>query len=292
MSAAPHTTPQTSSAAPVSASSTSDLLTWKNPVATAKVFGSIVAALILVKINVLNYVFHLAYLGLLLSAGAEYAGKLIVGEGFVSKYAGSPNRKSETFRQLVLPALASFAECFEAELHKVVYAQDTEATLKAAGVSYILYKLTSWFSLYTLAFVTVILTFTVPFVYQQNKKEIDAAVAQYSKLARAKTSEYTALAHKKVAPHLDNFAKKTGPVGSFIQSKFPTRTAGSTVGSPQAGSAHTTAPLAAEEPSTGVSTGASKFPEVPSAAPTLSVPTLSSATHVFTDGEAAVKTSL
>ncbi|EEQ39925.1 hypothetical protein CLUG_04053 [Clavispora lusitaniae ATCC 42720] len=240
----------------VQSSSATSLLTWKDPVATGKVFGAIIGALLLVKINVANHFFHLAYIGLLAAAAAEYAGKLVTGQGFVTKYVGTPKSHSKVFKESVLPALADASECAEKRLHKIIFAQDIEATLKAAGAAYILFKLTSWFSVYSLIFTSVLLTFSVPLVYQSNKKEIDAAVAQYSKIAKEKSAEYTKIAHDKAAPHIDAFIKKSGPVGNFIQSKFSTRTAGSTVGAKPA-----------QEPATGYSSGSSQFPDVPSAAP-------------------------
>ncbi|OBA22382.1 hypothetical protein METBIDRAFT_39754 [Metschnikowia bicuspidata var. bicuspidata NRRL YB-4993] len=231
------------------------LLTWKDPVATGKVFGAIVAALVLAKVNVVNHVFHLLYLALFAAAGSEYAGRILTGQGFVQKYIGTPQKRAGAFKESVLPAVGNAAEALEAEFHRVVYAQNIESTVKAALVSYMMYKLTSWFSVYALVFATVLLAFSVPYVYQTNKKNVDAAVAQYTKMAKERTAEYTACAKSRIAPRLEALAKKTGPVGAFVQSKLPTRTAGSTVGS------H--AYSAADEPSVGVSTGAAKFPEVP-----------------------------
>lgn len=47
-------------------SSTCDLLTWKDPVKTGKVFGTTVLGLIVFKkINLINIFFHLAYIALL-----------------------------------------------------------------------------------------------------------------------------------------------------------------------------------------------------------------------------------
>lgn len=218
-------------------------------------------ALILAKINIFSHLFHVLYLALLVSAAGEYAGKLVTGQGFVTKYVGRPKKYADVFKTNVLPALGDVSDAVETQFHKVVFAQDIEATLKAAGASYILFKLTSWFSLYSLFFALVILAFTGPFVYSQNLKEIDAAVAQYTKLAKAKIAEITDLLHKKAAPHVETLAQKTGPVGQFVKSKFPTRTAGSTVHSKGAYSESVT------EPSTGVSSGASTFPTAPSSAP-------------------------
>ncbi|CAK7905987.1 hypothetical protein CAAN1_14S02344 [[Candida] anglica] len=268
--------------------STCSLLTWKDPVQTAKVFGGIVTTLIVFKfVNLFNLFFHLAYLGLLAAAAAEYAGKLVTGQGFVTKYKPGTKSFAAKFNADVLPSIAKFNTKVEAEVQNIVYAHDIETTLKAGGISYILYKLTSWFSLYTLVFSAVVLTFTVPAAYFHNKKEVDAAIHQYSQCAQAKFSELTKVAHEKAAPHFETLAKKTGPIGTFISSKIPTRTAGSTVGSDRstsyasipastkpaaakpapanpvvAKSADVTVPVSVE-PEVATTTGASKFPDVP-----------------------------
>lgn len=279
-STVPPTHPVSSEQPPASSSPAGGvwpLLTWKNPVATGKVFGGLVLGLVLLKVNVINYFFYVAYLGLLVSAAAEYVGKLITGQGFVTKYTVHGPLYSKIVNESLLPAVGRFATCFESQIQRIVYAQDIELTLKAAGVSYILYFVTSYLSLYTISIISVVLAFTLPYLYIQNKDEIDAAVAHYSKLLKQKSSELTDQAHKAAAPHLDNLAKKTGPVGDFILSKLPTRTAGSTVGSNNDTSYHTGAgaePVAVEKPLEGAGSAAStahatgsSFPSVPSGTP-------------------------
>ncbi|ODV77251.1 uncharacterized protein CANTADRAFT_302547 [Suhomyces tanzawaensis NRRL Y-17324] len=248
------------------------LLTWKDPVKTGKVFGGVVAGLLIFKtINLFNIFFHLAYIGLLLSAAAEYAGKLVTGQGFVTKYKPAVKSHAKHFNDEFLPLVAEFNLKAEQEYQKIVFAHDIETTLKAAGVSYVLFKVTSWFSLFTLITTAVVLLFTVPAFYVHNKKQIDALVAQYSQIAREKTSEYSKCAQSKASPYVNDLIKKTGPVGNFISSKFPTRTAGSTVGDSRATSFGTDADASIhakkveEEISTATSTGATKFPEVPAA---------------------------
>lgn len=200
---------------------------------------------------------------------------MVTGQGFVTKYKPSTKSYAAVFNKDLLPAVADFNIKFEAEVQKIIYAHDIETTLKAAGISYIIFKLTSWFSLYTLLVSSVVLTFTAPAAYFHNKKEVDAAVHKYTQCAKAKIDEYTKLAHKSAAPHIETLIKKTGPVGSFISSKIPTRTAGSTVGASPSSYAHTNVattkvaapaePAAVKIPevSTATTTGASKFPEVP-----------------------------
>lgn len=254
--------------APVSAKSSClslDLLTWKDPVQTGKIFGSIIASLIVFKtVNLFNVFFHLAYIGLLLSAAAEYAGRLVTGTGFVTKYGPSTNAFANQFNNEVLPLVAKFNVKLEKEFQSIVYAHDIETTLKAAGLSYILFKITSWFSIFTLFTTSVVLAFTVPAVYLKNRKQIDALVAEYSACAKSRFANVSKLAKEKAAPIVENLIEKSGPLGNFINSKFPTRTAGSTVGPSKA-----TFGTKADEvssvkvPSTASTSGASKFPDVP-----------------------------
>jgi len=223
-------------------------------------------------VNLINLYFHIAYIGLLVSAGAEYAGKLVTGQGFVTKYKPTTKSFAKGFNESILPQVADFTVFLEAEFNKIAYSHDIETTLKAAGISYVLYKVTSWFSLYSLLVTAVLFFFSFPPVYQRNQIEIDAAVAEYTKLAKEKIAEFTKLAHEKAGPHIDQIIKKTGPVGSFIQSKFPTRTAGSTVGE-----STTTFGTPADIPATAHTSGSSQFPNVPSS--TLGSNTFEDAVH-------------
>lgn len=224
-----------------------ELLTWKQPLVTARWFGGIVAALVLLKVNVLLHLFYLGFLALLVTAGAEYAGKIVTGKGLVSHYVGTPPRYAGVLEADVLPEVVKAVDCVEQKAHAIIYAHDVELTAKAAGVLYALYHLTLWFSLYTLALALVIAAFTLPPVYVANKREIDAAANHYYRLARAKAHELYELVHAKAAPHLEAAAKKTGPVGAFLQQKWATRTAGSTVGAPSSVETEV-----ATDPATGV----------------------------------------
>lgn len=207
----------------------------------------------------------------LVSAAAEYAGKLVTGEGFVTKYKPASKTYADKFNDKVLPAVSKGVDFLEKEFQKIVYSHDIETTLKAAGLSYVLYKITSWFSFFTILTTAVILLFTFPFIYTKYKKEIDAAVAHFSKLAKDKSSEYTKLASDKAAPHVEKLVEKSGPVGAFVKSKLPkTRTAGSTVGDDKSTSAPEPSTKSTgssgPEPSTAKTTGSSAFPEVPKSA--------------------------
>lgn len=184
---------------------------------------------------------------------------MVTGTGFVTKYKPAVKSYAKEINDRFLPVIADYNVKAEAESHNLVFAKNVETTLKAAGVAYVLYKITSFFSLFTLVATGVVVAFTAPAIYTTYKKEIDAAVAEYSKCAKSKASEVYATAHKSASPYVDDLIKKTGPVGSFISSKIPTRTAGSTVGDSRAATYGT----GADEPAVATTTGASKFPEVP-----------------------------
>ncbi|RLV92232.1 Reticulon-like protein 1 [Spathaspora sp. JA1] len=250
-------------ACPISSGAPCELLTWKDPIKTGKVLVSIIAALVVFKtVNLLNLFFRISFIGLLVSAGVEYVSKVVTGKGLITTYKPSSSQScAKKFNEEILPHLSSVTVHFEEQFRKIVYAQDIESTLKAAGVSFIAYKLSSWVSVFTLISIAVGLLFTVPFVYTTYKKEIDAFVADASKCAKQKSGEVFDEAHKTLAPHLETLRKKSGPLGDFIQAKLHTRTAGSTVKDTNDNVFGTNAAPAAE--SVGVATGSSKFPEVP-----------------------------
>ncbi|GMF00647.1 unnamed protein product [[Candida] boidinii] len=75
-------------------------------------------------------------------------------------------------------------------------------------------------------------------------------------IAQDKAAEYQKIASEKATPFLKQAETKLGPVGSFISSKLPVRTAGSTVGeekttplkeSVSTSTTTTTAPVEVEE---------------------------------------------
>ncbi|WPK26003.1 hypothetical protein PUMCH_003346 [Australozyma saopauloensis] len=239
---------------------------WQYPLYTGKYLAVIVSVLLALKFNLATYFFNLAYVSLLAAAAAEYSGQLLTGQGFVTKYLGAPQSYATCVKESVLPALGDLYATAEKRIIDIVYVADLEKTLKAAGVAYILHKVTAFVSVYALIWTGVVFMFSFPPFYQTYQDEIDAAVAKYSKVVSSAVHEKVACAKTKLGPMIDQLIEKTGPVGAFIQSKFPTRTAGSTVGESPA-SAHTKADAsssaAASEPATAFTSGAAKFPEVP-----------------------------
>lgn len=207
------------------------LLTWKDPIKTGKVFGTLVVSLIVLKsVNLLSLFFRLGSIALISSAIAEYAGKLVTGTGFVTRYRPSYNKTFSIKTSNFLQSFSKDLPALEEEGQKLLYSFNIENTLKASGLFYILYKITSWLSLYKLIFISTVLTFTLPAIYENYQDEINEAVVKFSGIAKEKAGEYSQIASEKAAPYLKQADEKLGPVSKFIKQKYQVRTASTTVG--------------------------------------------------------------
>lgn len=119
--------------------------------------------------------------------------------------------------------------CFEEQVQKLFYSFNVENTLKFAGITYVLYKITSILSVFTILVSATVLAFTFPKFYRTYEKEIDEAVAKLKAVLKQKSSEYSKIAQEKAAPVLKQVDEKLGPVSKFVKEQYKVRTAGSTV---------------------------------------------------------------
>lgn len=204
--------------------------------------------------NIINLLLRLGFYTLILSSVAEYAGKLVLGTGFVTKFRPAYVSFFEQHASIISAHLVDYLKVAELKVQDLVYSKDLENTFKVAIVTYFLYKITSWFSIFTILMTSTILAFSLPVVYESNKDQIDALVKDSSKVLKLKALQFQEVAKEKSAPYL----QKLGPLGSFIQSKLPkNRTASTTVGEVKP---------SMDEPVKAASTGI-ELPSVPTSAP-------------------------
>ncbi|QLG73989.1 hypothetical protein HG535_0F05010 [Zygotorulaspora mrakii] len=240
------------------------LLLWKNPIETGKVFGGLLVGLLVLKtVNLITFFLKVFYTTLFISGSIEFVSKIILGKGLVTKYGlkDCPNVVG-----MIKPSVDHMFKVFpvyQAKFRKLVFAYQPKNNFKAAVILFVLHRFFSWFSVWTIAFIGVISTFTVPLIYSMYKKEIDTAVDNGIKVAKVKTDEFTQLASEKTKPYLETLDSKLGPVSGFVKSQYHNA---NTVSSKS-----TTTGLAAkvplEEPSKGTTTGSTSFPSVPQTAP-------------------------
>lgn len=231
---------------------------------TGKVFfGAILTLLILKKVNLITFFLRVFYTIFLTTGSIEFLSKAFLGQGLVTKYGinDCPNTVG-----LIKPYLDDFLKQLpvkQAKMRMLVFAQVPKNTFKAALVTYLLHKLFSWFSVWTLLFVGVLATFTLPVVYTTYQKEIDSIVGSTCETIKTKSNETCNQVCQKIEPHV----KKIGPLNTLVQNCCKSTQATTPAAGISAQS--TTTKLAADVPittSTSTTTGID-LPNVPETKP-------------------------
>ncbi len=152
------------------------VLSWENPIASAKTLGSILTALFVFKyLNLFRLGLILAYPVLFISGIAEYAGRRLQKSqnGFVTKlapaYTTVPQDKAEAFFSLIFKNVNDSL----VSIQDLVFAKNPYSTFVAALSTWFLHKLSGIASVWTLALITTLTLFSVPVTYLRFQQEID-----------------------------------------------------------------------------------------------------------------------
>ncbi|AGO10350.1 AaceriABL105Wp [[Ashbya] aceris (nom. inval.)] len=240
-----------------------DLLLWRNPVETGKVFGGLlVGLLVLKKVNLVTFFLRVLYTTLFLSSAVEFASKFVLGQGLVTKYGGQECPNVAAMLRPKLEAALGRLPAYQTQVRRLVFAASPQQTFKAAGLLYVLHILVSFFSVWTLGLLSVVGAFTVPVVYHKYQREIDDAVQQGLTLAKAKSAEAQKMASETAAPYIKQIDEKFGPVSHYLIPK--SASSSGPAAQKAAPSTASSSKGSVAEPSQGVSSAAS-FPSVPSA---------------------------
>ncbi|SMN20910.1 similar to Saccharomyces cerevisiae YDR233C RTN1 ER membrane protein that interacts with Sey1p to maintain ER morphology [Maudiozyma saulgeensis] len=231
-----------------------DILLWKNPIETGKYFfGSIIALLILKKVNLLTFLLRVLYTVFLTTGTLEFATKLILGQGIVTKYGIKECPNTVGLIKPYVDEILKQLPVQQAKMRMLVFAYVPKNTFKAAGIAFALHRFFSWFSVWTILFVADIMAFTVPIVYHTYQKEIDAQLECACKTLKKESDKYSQLVCEKVKPHLE----KLGPLAKLCQSST----------GPNATTTKLAANVPVEEPTSATTTSAD-LPSVPKDLPT------------------------
>jgi len=165
-----------------------DLFTWKFPRATGITFGVLLSTIVAFHyVNVLRYVFKGMYLLFAASAVAEFAGKPLGMQGFVSQIR--PRRYATVPRDAIESIFAELHELlnfFVLEFQQLLFAENLFATIVAFVVSFIGYVAVKYISAWTLLLIGSIIAFTAPPLYLQNQEVIDDQIRQMSEIVNEK----------------------------------------------------------------------------------------------------------
>ena len=202
-----------------------DILNWKNPVQSGKIFGgSLVFLLFIRNVNLLTFFTRIFYTVMITTGTVEFLSTVVLGNGngLVTKYGiqNCPNTVG-ILKPYVDEALKQMP-VKQAAMRKLVFAASPKATFKAAFVFWLLNKLFNWFSLTFLLLIIDISVFTLPIIYQKFQTEIDAVAAQFLKLANAQCEKSCTVLKEKLQPVCERLDAKLGPVSTFIKSRLAT----------------------------------------------------------------------
>jgi len=168
-----------------------DLVTWKYPRASGLIFTSLLSTILAFRfVNVMRYIFKVAYLLLGSVAALEYAGKHLGYKGVVSqmrprRYYTIPRENIES----IFEEIHDFLNFVVVEFQRVVFVENLFTTVAAFVASFFGYFLIKYLPFWSLAFLGTILAFTGPYIYINNQEQIDAQINHYSDIANMKLNE-------------------------------------------------------------------------------------------------------
>ncbi|CAM1511386.1 Fc.00g088990.m01.CDS01 [Cosmosporella sp. VM-42] len=177
-----------------------ELLSWKNPRASAIAYVTIVSLIFSARyLDVLRWGLKLSWMVLGVTVAAEVAGKLILNHGLASRVR--PRRYYTVPRETLDAMIGDVHELvnfFVIEAQRIVFAENVPASTAALVSAFISYYLVKLVPYWGLAVIGTTVVFMVPLVYTSNKELIDQQLQNASDIINAQTSQARDVAQKQV----------------------------------------------------------------------------------------------
>jgi len=188
------------------------LLSWKNPRATGIVFASLITLIFASRyLNILRYTLRALYTVLGITAAAEVAGKVTIGNGFATQLRPKQYytiRKESLERFLDdIEQLINFAVI---EFQRIVFVENIWVTVGAFLSSFISYFLIKWLPFWGLSLIGTSITFLGPLIYLQNKEFIDAHIDHAGNVIGAQAGQVRDLAAQHTTQATETVRSKAG----------------------------------------------------------------------------------
>ncbi|CCE62350.1 hypothetical protein TPHA_0C01950 [Tetrapisispora phaffii CBS 4417] len=236
-----------------------DVLTWKNPIETGKLFGASLLAILFIKnVNILTFLSKTLYLVFFTTGSIEFITNLLLGNGngLVTKYGIQNCPNTVGFIRPYVDEFLKQLPIKQAAMRKLVFAASPKNTLKAGALFWFLHKVFSLISFTNLLIIVDLIAFTLPIVYKSYQTEIDQVVKQIIEILQKNLEVAKKQACEKAKPTLQSLDKKLGPVSKLIKSKL---NIDDKKNESESTAASSSAPAAA--------TSGSEFPSVPASQP-------------------------
>ncbi|KAJ6444465.1 LOW QUALITY PROTEIN: Reticulon [Purpureocillium lavendulum] len=205
----------------------SELLSWKNPRASAIAYASIVSLIFAARyLDVIRWAFKLSWMALAVTVSAEAAGKLVLSHGLATQMR--PRRYYTVSRATLDSMIGDVHELvnfFVIEAQRILFAENLAASAAnqacvAAFISYYLVKLVPYWGL---AVIGTTIAFFVPLIYTTNQELIDHHLKNASDAIGAQTAQVRSVAQKQ-ADQLATMGKQyagdyTGKVQEMLRGR-------------------------------------------------------------------------
>lgn len=184
----------------------SELLSWRNPRASAIAYASLVTLIFTFRyLDVLRWTFKLTWMVLGITIAAEVAGKGLLNNGFATQLR--PRKYYTVPRETLDAAIGDVHELvnfFVIEAQRVLFAENIYASAAAAAAAFISYYLVKIVPYWGLAVIATTIVFFTPLIYTSNQELIDTQLKHAGEVVNAQTAQLRSVAqkHTEQATHL------------------------------------------------------------------------------------------
>ncbi|KHN98178.1 cell lysis protein-like protein [Metarhizium album ARSEF 1941] len=203
----------------------SELLSWKNPRASAIAYASIVSFIFVVRyLDVIRWGFKLSFMALAITVAAEVTGKVVLSHGLATQMR--PRHYWTVSRSTIDSMIADFHELvnfFVIEAQRILFVENVGASVAAGIAAFVSYHLIKLVPYWGLAVIATTVAFFVPLVYTCNQELIDQHIKTASDAISAQTAQVRSVAQKQ-ADQLTTMGKQyagdyTGKVQEMLRSR-------------------------------------------------------------------------
>ncbi|KAJ4385501.1 hypothetical protein N0V93_009929 [Gnomoniopsis smithogilvyi] len=214
----------------------SELLSWKNPRASAIAYFSVVATIFAVRyLDTLRYGFKATWMVLGVVIAAEVAGKLVMNTSLASQLR--PRRyytiPRDTF-DAIFGDVHELANFLVIESQRILFAENIGASTTVALSAFLSYWLVKIVPYWGLALLATTLLFTVPLVYTSNQELIDHHLKNAQDIVAAQTEQLRQLAGTHTAKATEVTKQYMGDYTSKAQELLRGRQAPASTSTPAA----------------------------------------------------------
>jgi hypothetical protein len=177
-----------------------ELLSWKNPRASAIAFVTVISTIFAARyLNLVRWALRLTWMALGVTVAAEATGKLVLNNGLASQMRP---RQYFTIPRETLDAMIGdvheLINFFVIESQRILFVENIWASFAAFLSAFTTYYLVKLVPYWGLALIGTTTAFTVPLIYTSNQELIDTHLKNASETINAQTAQARSIAQKQV----------------------------------------------------------------------------------------------